>query len=441
MMTWVLFVLGQSRGPRNMATRLPTIVTRFGLTPRKSLAHFAVLLSITDRWAVRPTLPVTAVVARRHPQVMHWLADRGVELAAHGYVHNDYAALTREAQFEQVQRAHDELLRLGLRVQGWRCPYSRWNAHTLAAVRAAGFAYDATPTYAWPAYAQEHIALPPHAAADYARLCRLFGVRDAGRQSVLPTMVDGLVQIPMSIPQDEDMVDRVHLDAASMSRVWRRVLQEARQRREIVVLCVHPERAALCAAPLDATLGEARGWGDVWLAPLEDIAAWWRERAGARVTVHAGRDGRWHVAVQGPPRLVTSRDAQQLRGSGVLTVISPHKPVIGAGPAWPAPTLHRLHEAGYLCEDGAAYRAPATWAAPTRALQARRGRDPRYALDLDQALPADTPPDVVVRFVAERDADLVRIQPWPAGYRSCLSVTGDIDALTLVDFARRMKEF
>jgi peptidoglycan/xylan/chitin deacetylase (PgdA/CDA1 family) len=400
-----------------------------------------VLLGITDRWGVRPTLPVTAVVARRHPQVMRWLADRGVELAAHGYVHNDYATLSRAAQFEQVQRARDEFLRLGLRVHGWRCPYSRWNVHTLAAVRAAGFTYDATPTYAWPAYAQEHITLPPHAAADYARLCRLFGVRDASRQCVLPTMVDGLVQIPMSIPQDEDMVDRVHLDAASMSRVWRRVLQEARQRRDLVVLCVHPERAALCAAPLDATLGAARGWGDVWLAPLEDIAAWWRERAGACVSVHAGSDGRWHVAVQGPSRLVTGRGAELLRGSGVLTVTAPHKPVIGAGPAWPAPTLHRLHEAGYLCEGGGADRAPATWAAPTRALRARSGGDPRYALDLDRALPADTPPDAVVRFVAERDADLVRVQPWPAGYRCCLSVTGDIDAVTLFDFARRMKEF
>jgi hypothetical protein len=230
----------------------------------------------------------------------------------------------------------------------------------------------------------------------------------------------------MSIPQDEDMVDRVHLDAASMSRVWRRMLQQARQRRDIVALCVHPERAALCAAPLDATLGAARGWGDVWLAPLGEIAAWWRERAGARVTVHAGSDGRWHVAVQGPSQLVTSRGAQQLNGSGVLTVTSPHKPVIGAGPAWPALTLQRLHEAGYLCDCGAAYRA---------------ARAPHYALDLDRALPADTPPDAVVRFVAERDVDLVRVQPWPAGYRSCLSVTGDIDAMTLFDFALRVKEF
>ena len=60
---------------------------------------------------------------------------------------------------------------------------------------------------------------------------------------------------------------------------------------------------------------------------------------------------------------------------------------------------------------------------------------------LDRALPADTPPDAVVHFVAEHDADLVRVQPWPAGYRGCLSVTGDIDAVTLFDFARRMKEF
>jgi hypothetical protein len=255
-------------------------------------------------------------------------------------------------------------------------------------------------------------------------------------------MVDGLVQIPMSIPQDEDMVDRLHLDAASMSRVWRRVLQEARQRRDLVVLCVHPERAALCAAPLDATLGAARGWGDVWLAPLGEIAAWWRERAGARVRVHAGSDGRWHVAVQGPSRLVTVHGAQLLRGSGVLTVTSPHKPAIGAGPAWPAATLQRLHEAGYLCDGGATDRVPATCPSGTAAASAAASaRDRRYALDLDRALPADTPSDAVVRFVAERDADLVRVQPWPAGYRSCLSVTGDIDAVTLVDFALRMKEF
>jgi hypothetical protein len=90
------------------------------------------------------------------------------------------------------------------------------------------------------------------------------------------------------------------------------------------------------------------------------------------------------------------------------------------------PTLHRLHNAGYLCDHSAAYGAQ---------------RDPPYALDLDRALPAATPPDAVVRFVAERDANLVRIQPWPAGYRSCLSVTGDIDAVTLLDFALRLKEF
>jgi hypothetical protein len=144
------------------------------------------------------------------------------------------------------------------------------------------------------------------------------------------------------------------------------------------------------------------------------------------VSVHAGGDGRWHVAVQGPSRLVTVHGAQLLRGSGVLTVTSPHKPAIGAGPAWPAATLQRLHEAGYLCDGGAADRA---------------ARDRRYALDLNRALPADTPADAVVRFVAEGDADLVRVQPWPAGYRSCLSVTGDIDAVTLFDFALRVKEF
>jgi len=59
----------------------------------------------------------------------------------------------------------------------------------------------------------------------------------------------------------------------------------------------------------------------------------------------------------------------------------------------------------------------------------------------------------VIRWLATRERDLVRLLPWPESgldspdssahkaFRSCISVTGDIDALTLFDFAYRLKEF
>ena len=420
---WLSFVLGQSRGPRNAVTRLPTIVGRFGVTPDKSEHNLDRLLEVTDRYSVKPTLPVTAATAKRHPDVVRRLEDRGVEIAAHGLVHNDYASLTREEQFAQVGQAREQLESLGFKIRGWRCPYSRWNDDTLDALRASGFEYDATPVYEWPAFQEENIHMSPEAEADYQRLCRLFNVRDARTRAVLPTMVDDLVQIPMSIPQDEDMVDRLHLDGEAMSRVWRRMLHDSHSRRELFVICLHPERAILCAEPLEATLDKARTLGDVWIPTLAEIADWWLERSRTRVDVSSnGHPGSWAIKVCGPQRSAIRCGAHMVTGGGAATVEQPRKPVIASDAQWPEETITRLREAGYLVE-----RKP--------------DGNVQYALHLRDVAARSDPPDAVLRSVEKHEGSLVRVQPWPAGTRSCLSITGDIDALTLVDFAMRLKEF
>ena len=420
---WISFVLGQSRGPRNAITRLPTIVGRFGVTPDKSEHNLDKLLEVTDKYSVNPTLPVTAATARRHPDVVRRLEDRGVEIAAHGLVHNDYASLSREEQFAQVSQARRELESLGFKIRGWRCPYSRWNNDTLDALRASGFEYDATPVYEWPAFREENIHMSPEEEADYQRLCRLFNVRDARTRAVLPTESDGLVQIPMSIPQDEDMVDRLHLDAEAMSRVWRRMLHDSHSRRELFVICLHPERAVLCAEPLDATLEKARALGDVWIPTLVDISVWWQEKGRTKVDVTSdGRPGSWKVSVCGSERVVTRCGPHLVNGTATSSLQQPRKPVIAAGSQWPEVTIARVREAGYLVES-------------------KPESDVEYALYLRDVAVLSDQPDTVVRNVEKHEGSLIRVQPWPSGARSCLSITGDIDALTLVDFAMRVKEF
>ena len=416
--SWLKFVLGQSRGPRNAITRLPTILGRFGMTPAKSVGQLNALLDVTGRYAITPTLLVTAVTAQRNPEVIRRLQARGVEIGAHGYVHNDYSALTAGEQLEQVGRARNLLASLGIETTGWRCPYSRWNVDTVRAVARAGFDYEATPVYEWPAFEQEGIVMSSEARADYERLCRLFGVRSARHRAVLPEMVDGLVQIPMSIPQDEDMIDRLHLSNADLRRVWLRMLSESRSFGETFVICLHPERAQLMSDALGATLAEARRLGDVWTVPLREISRWWRDRATASVRV-SGDTGAWRVNVTGPDRVVVRYGDHQLIGSGEIAVEPGRKPVVGYGKGWPEETLRRITEAGFIVE---------------------RATTEEVMVHLDDAFPATTHPEEVVRRLAGMP-ELVRLQPWPAGFRSCLSVTGDIDALTLFDFAMRLKEF
>ncbi|HEV3311872.1 MAG TPA: polysaccharide deacetylase family protein, partial [Chloroflexota bacterium] len=421
--TWIGFVLGESRGPRNAISRLPTVINRFGFSPRKSLRNFDRLLEITDRYSVTPTLPVTAVTARRNPAVIRWLRDRGAEVAAHGYVHNDYAAISAAEQLDQVAMARVELSDLGFDVRGWRSPYSRWNADTVTALKANGFEYDASPVYAWPAFEQEQIEMDVDAQAAYQRVRALFNVRDASTNAVLPETVDGLVQIPMSIPQDEDMVDRLHLGPEEMSRVWLRVLADSKRHGEIFVVCLHPERAALCAEPLDAALFEAKRKGDVWIAPLSGVAEWWRMRAMAELKVTAeGAFGHWRVSSQAHDGVVTRFGGTERHGSAAWEIDSALKPVVYVGAEWPDATATRIREAGYAVEQN--------------------GRGPDgCAIVLSREFALDATPESIVRSLGNRDQELVRILPWPAGFASCMSITGDIDALTLFDFAMRLKEF
>jgi hypothetical protein len=201
-----------------------------------------------------------------------------------------------------------------------------------------------------------------------------------------------------------------------------RVLQEVRRREEIFVMNLHPERSSLCAESLGATLAEARRLGDVWIATLQEIADWWRERDQSRVTVRQPAAGWWDVTVDGPARLTMSGGAHRSIAARAIRMDAPAKPVIQCSDAWPPAVHQRLRDAGYVSER-------------------RMETGETYLVDLDSLLPPDTPADTVVRFVQQHHAPLLRIDPWPDGYRACLSLTGDIDALTLIDFALRLKEF
>jgi glycosyltransferase involved in cell wall biosynthesis/peptidoglycan/xylan/chitin deacetylase (PgdA/CDA1 family) len=423
---WLRFVLGQSRGPRNALRRIPTIVARFGITSRRSRRHLETLLRITKKYEVRPTLPITARVAERNPGLVRWLHSQGVEIAAHGYVHNDFAVLSSEEQKAQALKSRERLERIVPGVRGWRCPYSRWNEKTPGAVRGSGFAYDATPVSEWPAFAHEGIRMSSCQTADYARICRLFQVRDASRCAVLPYTEDGLVRIPMSIPQDEDMVDRLHLTSEEMTRVWMRVLAESSEFGEMFVICLHPERANICSAPLDATLRAAREMGTVWLPTLGEIADWWRERAKSSVIVKPRNDGGWDISLDGPADAVARLGDHMIRSGATRSVHTPGKPVIAIDSSSPAEFVASAREAGFVLESyddrtGLNGSGPTLWLSDV-SRGCRTG-------------------DEVVRMLGQRSENVVRLSPWPFPYGSCLSVSGDIDALTLFDFALRLKEF
>jgi len=102
-----------------------------GIVPRSEwaamesrvVANTTKLLDLFDEFAVKSTFFVLGWVAERHPDLVQSIADRGHEVASHGYAHRLIYDQTPEAFREDVRRAK-QLLEdsSGRRVRGYRAP-------------------------------------------------------------------------------------------------------------------------------------------------------------------------------------------------------------------------------------------------------------------------------------------------------------------------------
>ena len=104
----------QSRGASGTIARTAQVVSRFGATTSAMARRLDRYESLASAHGVRPTWPTTACVLERHPELLRRYAERGVELAVHGLVHGDHAALDHARQRGTIARALELFERSGL---------------------------------------------------------------------------------------------------------------------------------------------------------------------------------------------------------------------------------------------------------------------------------------------------------------------------------------
>lgn len=99
----------------------------------------------------------------------------------------------------------------------------------------------------------------------------------AGCATVYPFLVDGLLEIPLTMPQDFFLFNVEHLDSAGMLSVWRDKLEAVLSRGGVAVVNTHPvwtnpKRAGVWAAydGLLATIALA----DAWLTTPSALRRW-----------------------------------------------------------------------------------------------------------------------------------------------------------------------
>ncbi len=425
----------QAKGSYALLKRVYSITNRYGLTPAKMDRSLRLFVQTLSQFGCGASLALTAVVLKRNPVTIVEYLGKDVEFAVHGYTHVDYARLSLAEQLDHLRRARELFAAAGVKTLGFRSPYLRRDAQLYTAIEEAGFSYVSNQPIMWDVL--DFGAFAPSAHAAYERAVSFYAPWLANERPSLPRFDGRLVEIPVSLPDDEMLVDRLGSRTGGainevIESAWCSILSETYRRGELFTVQLHPERIAWGADGLSAVLSRARALRPpVWVARLSEIAAWWRARAAATVNVQEKDGDAWHISVTGPPgTVILARQVKVLestrpwadgyrRVEGTsCTVRAERRPFVGASPTCPPALLDFVRRQGYIVQVGGDRR--------------------RYSIYLDQ--PQFSPQDELPLLAQIEDGDgaLVRLGRWPDGARSALSITGDIDALTIGDYGLRL---
>jgi hypothetical protein len=205
--------------------------------------------------------------------------------------------------------------------------------------------------------------------------------------------------------------------------MWRRILDVSYARGELFTLQLHPERIDFFAGALRGLLVDARARKPgVWIATLDEIAQWWDAKAHNRAQfVREGEGFRVEVsACAGTSVYVRAGGAERAMDNAVFAVDSNARPCVGVAPGSSRDAITILSDLGYIVEVGE--------------------RADGYAVHLGRVETSDFAAiDACRRVIDEARRPLVRFGVWPNGNRSAFAATGDIDALTIWDFAQRFR--
>ena len=429
-MTNPIALAARAKGPLALARRAGSIIDRYGLTPAKMDQALYVFAQTIGRFGCGASFPLTAVALKRNRATIARYLDQNIEFAVHGYTHVDYSRLAPEEQLTHLRRARAAFAAAGIPATGFRSPYLSRQTRLQEALRATGFSWVSSQPILWDVLDAD--AFTPAASSGYARAIAFYAPWSAGEHLSLPRLDDTLVEIPVSLPDDEILLDRLGgVSSDLVEKTWRRILSQTYQRGELFTLQLHPERIAGCAQTLAAVLAEARTLTPpVWFARLDEIAAWWQARSLARVEIADAGNGGLRLAVTGPqgvtvlarcvetdaPTLPWADGYRQVEAKA-CTVRASLRPFIGLAPTSSLKLADLLRQQGYIVEIS------------------REGQ--RYSYYIDQVEFAAEQERSLIAQIEETDRPLVRLGRWPNGARSALAVTGDIDALTLWDYGLR----
>ena len=430
----ILRLLSKSRGSRNLLVRIFTILCRFGITATRFKHLLNRYVAATSSLGCTPTFAITAVTLKRHPKIIRELHRQGAEFSIHGYIHTDYRFVQFERQTQHIKKAIKVFESSQIPFTGFRAPFLRINGNTPEVLGRLEFQYDSSHVILWDVLDQAKYQ--KQSWHEYERLLQFYLPQKAKTNLALPRFINGFIEIPVSIPDDEAMVDRLRIkDEKQISRAWLSILQQIYDRGELFTIQLHPERISFCETALVGILEQAKKLNPpVWVATLGEIADWWRERNQFSLEIDAKGGGKYRIKAECTERatlLIKNCKANtpvtewsngyQSISTRDFILESALFPAIGVSPGTSPAAIKFLQTEGFVVKQ-----------------DSKPEKYGLYLSNLEQFTEADE--KSLSEKIEQSNVPLIRYWRWPNRARSAISITGDIDSITVVDFVLRIFE-
>src|SRR5207247_4358330 len=169
--------------------------------------------------------------------------------------------------------------------QGFRNPYLGWTEDSLGVFTELGFIYESNEAVIHDVIDLDRFS--PLLKSGFEKSLKLFQALPSNAYTLRPHFEGPLLRIPISIPDDEMVFDRLRITGSEeVGDIWSRIMRRVYDLGGLYVLNLHPERGILCKQALDKLLSYASNQAlPVWVTCLKDIAHWWEKRSRFRLKI------------------------------------------------------------------------------------------------------------------------------------------------------------
>ena len=422
--------LKKYRDVDNLKQRMYKIWRRYGISGNRMRGNIRAFVHTLNRYDIVPTFPTTARVLINHRKYFRSFPSEEVEFAIHGYYHQDYTMLPPRERKERLMRAFFAFQESGIPVQGFRFPYLRVNQEALIALNELPLEYDSSFPFWWPVT----MGNDQTASNVLQKMEEQYTPFSPVNKLLFPYFIGKIVEIPVSLPDDDILVDRVpDLNSREIFQAWQTILKRSMARGDLFVLQLHPERFELLKEPLTWLLEEVQaGRTNIWVAPLREISRWWKTRRQMSVEYKILDSRRIKLYVKRPIDLEYSclnyHAELNVKIMGVvksefnfeeITLPMKQIPLVAVGKDVSNEFKELLFNVGFPYVENPPEKE-------------------RFSVYWEKDPPINSEVNWLQDFLDGLTQPLLRIHTWPRQYRSAFAVTGDIDAITVQDFISRV---